>query len=111
MALCAQRFVHLGDIGSHAGGPCASQQRLGGEVSAVSYEIRISGRLDDVLLRAFADLDPTVEVETALRATDLAALYQVLGRLRRSGLEVVQVRQLPTPLEVEAGGTPGAPTG
>jgi len=93
VALCAHLFLHLGDMGSHAGGPVRVAAAPGQGVSAVSYEIRISGRLDDVLLRAFADLGPTVEVETALRATDLAALYQVLGRVRRSGLEVVQVRQ------------------
>jgi hypothetical protein len=77
---------------------------------AVSYEVRISGRLDDALLRTFADLDPTVEAETALRIPN-SALYQVLGRLRRSGLEVVQVRQLPTPPEAPVAGTPGTPTG
>jgi hypothetical protein len=77
----------------------------------MSYEIRIRGRLEDGLLRALADLDPTVEVETALRAPDQTALFQVLGRLRRSGLEVVQVRQLPTLLEPPAGGTPGAAAG
>jgi hypothetical protein len=73
-------------------------------VSAVSYEIRISGRLDDALLRAFADLDPSVEVKTALRTPSQAALYQVLGRLGRSGLEVVQVRQVPTRPAAPAGG-------
>lgn len=69
----------------------------------MSYEIRVSGRLDEALLRAFADLDPTVEVETALRVPSQAALYQVLGRVRRSGLEVVQVRQLPARVARPAG--------
>jgi hypothetical protein len=63
------------------------------------------------LLRAFADLDPTVEVETALRTPSQAALDQALRRLGRSGLEVVQVRQVPTRPAAPAGGQPGSPIG
>ena len=39
-----------------------------------------------------AGLDPTVKMQTALRVPDQAVLFRVLGRLQRSGLEVVQVR-------------------
>jgi hypothetical protein len=64
-----------------------------------SYEIRIKGRLSDSLLAAFEGLTTTVEpVETVLPGPvpDQAALHGLLDRIKSLGLELVEIRWLPT---------------
>ena len=64
-----------------------------------SYEIRIRGRLSDSLLAAFEGLTATVEpVETVLYGPvpDQSGLHGLLGRIESLGLELVEIRQLPT---------------
>jgi hypothetical protein len=65
-----------------------------------SYEIRIKGRLSDSLLAAFEGLTATVEpVETVLHGPvpDQSSLHGLLDRIQSLGLELVEIRQLPTP--------------
>jgi hypothetical protein len=64
-----------------------------------SYEIRIRGRLSDSLLAAFEGLAASVEpAETVLHGPvrDQQALYGLLDRIQSLGLELVEVRRLPT---------------
>jgi hypothetical protein len=64
-----------------------------------SYEIRIRGRLSDSLLAAFEGLTATVEpVETVLYGPvpDQSGLHGLLDRIESLGLELVEIRQLPT---------------
>ena len=68
-----------------------------------SYEIRLAGRLSDSALSAFECEASclTVSVEPAEMVLygpvqDQAALWGLLDRIQSSGLEVVEVRRLPT---------------
>ena len=64
-----------------------------------SYEIRIKGRLSDSLLAAFEGLTATVEpVETVLHGPveDQSSLHGLLDRIQSLGLELVEIRRLPT---------------
>jgi hypothetical protein len=74
-----------------------------------SYEIRIRGRLNDLLMAAFEGLDATVEpLETTLLhgpVADQAALYELLDRIQALGLELIEVRRLP---DVSSGTSPSA---
>jgi hypothetical protein len=66
------------------------------------YEIRIKGRLSDSLLAAFEGLTATVEpVETILYGPvqDQASLHGLLDRIQSLGLELVEIRRLPTPAD------------
>jgi hypothetical protein len=66
---------------------------------AGDYEIRIKGRLSDSLLAAFEGLTATVEpVETVLYGPveDQSTLHGLLDRIRSLGLELVEIRRLPT---------------
>jgi hypothetical protein len=62
----------------------------------IEYEIRVKGRVGATLLASFEGLDAKVEpAATVLRRNlDQASLHEVLERLRRFGLELVEVRQL-----------------
>ena len=63
------------------------------------YEIRIKGRLSDSLLAAFEGLKATVQpVETVLcgPVEDQSTLHGLLDRIHSLGLELVEIRQLPT---------------
>jgi hypothetical protein len=63
------------------------------------YEIRIKGRLSDPLLAAFEGLTATVQpVETVLcgPVEDQSTLYGLLDRIQSLGLELVEIRPLPT---------------
>jgi hypothetical protein len=63
------------------------------------YEIRIKGRLSDSLLTAFEGLTATVEpVETVLYGPveDQSTLHGLLDRVQSLGLELVEIRRLPT---------------
>jgi hypothetical protein len=63
------------------------------------YEIRIKGRLSDSLLAAFEGLTATVKpVETVLHGPlpDQSSLHELLDRIQSLGLELVEIRRLPT---------------
>jgi hypothetical protein len=63
------------------------------------YEIRIKGRLSDSLLAAFKGLTATVEpVETVLYGPvqDQSTLHGLLEQIQSLGLELVEIRRLPT---------------
>jgi hypothetical protein len=63
------------------------------------YEIRIKGRLSDSLLAAFKGLTATVEpVETVLYGPvqDQSTLHGLLDQIQSLGLELVEIRRLPT---------------
>jgi hypothetical protein len=90
---------------SRQGGDPTGRGWTGREESAVpfgggSYEIRIKGRLSDSLLAAFEGLTATVEpVETVLHGPvqDQSSLHGLLDRIQSLGLELVEIRRLPTP--------------
>jgi hypothetical protein len=70
-------------------------------VSASRYEIRLRGRLTKSLVAEFQQLslEATVEpVETVLYGpvTDQSALYGLLRRIEALGLELVEVRRIPS---------------
>ncbi len=65
-----------------------------------TYEIRIRGRVGEVVASAFVGFDvSTRNVETVLSGpvADQADLFTVLARLQSFGFELVDVRQLATP--------------
>jgi hypothetical protein len=67
-----------------------------------TYEIRIRGRLSDSALAAFEGLTATVEpVETVLHGPvgDQSSLHGLLDRIQSLGLELVEIRRLPTSSE------------
>jgi hypothetical protein len=68
-------------------------------VGEPTYEIRIRGRVSDTTLASFAGLSSEIEpAETVLWGTvvDQAALHGILDRVRELGLELLEVRRLPT---------------
>ncbi|MFI0370139.1 hypothetical protein ACH35V_19900 [Actinomadura sp. 1N219] len=63
------------------------------------YEIRIRGRVSDTFQHAFEDLNVRVNpVETVVWSPELdqGALYGVLETIESLGLELVEVRRLPS---------------
>lgn len=78
------------------GHPCGRDLDLG--VKAVSYEIRIKGKVGEPVLETFGDLDASIKpAETVLRGpiTDQAALHGLLDRIQALGLELIEVKQVP----------------
>ena len=66
------------------------------------YEIRIKGRLSESALAAFEGLTATVQpVETVLHGpvADQSSLHGLLDRIQSLGLELVEIRRLPTAAE------------
>jgi hypothetical protein len=66
------------------------------------YEIRIKGRLSESVLAAFEGLTATVQpVETVLHGPvqDQSSLHGLLDRIQSLGLELVEIRRLPTAAE------------
>ena len=64
-----------------------------------SYEIRIRGRVTEPLLSSFEGMTSTFEpVETILHGPvrDQAELHGLIDRIQALGLELVEVRRLPT---------------
>jgi hypothetical protein len=67
-------------------------------VVAVSYEIRIKGRVGQSVLASFEDMEAaTGPAETILtgRVVDQAQLHGLLERIQLLGLELIEMRQLP----------------
>ena len=65
----------------------------------MSYEIRIKGRVTRALLDSFAGMQSQLEpVETVLHGPvrDQDELHQLITRIQALGLELVEVRRLPT---------------
>src|SRR5919198_2831311 len=101
---CPGATIHFyGQPGRTASiGPASARQGKG--ESAVpfgggNYEIRVKGRLSDSVLAAFEGLTATVEpVETVLhgRVQDQSSLHGLLDRIQSLGLELVEIRRLPT---------------
>jgi hypothetical protein len=68
-------------------------------MAAPKYEFRIRGRLSEALLERFDMLQPGVErVETVLHGPvrDQAELHGILERVQSLGLELTEVRRLPS---------------
>ena len=66
-------------------------------MAAAGYEIRIRGRLSEVMQSAFEEFEVSTEpVETILhgQVLDQAALHGLLDRIAALGLELVEVRRL-----------------
>jgi hypothetical protein len=69
-------------------------------VAALSYEIRIKGKVGEPLLESFGDLDASIRpAETVLRGQipDQAALHGLLDRIQSLGLELIELRQVQEP--------------
>jgi hypothetical protein len=70
-----------------------------GEVG-VHYQFRVRGRLSEMLLTAFPELQPQeLGPETLLagQLPDQAALFGVLGRIEALGLELLEVLRTEDP--------------
>jgi hypothetical protein len=68
-------------------------------VRDVSYEIRVKGRVSRALLDSFDNMDSELEpVETVLHGPvrDQAELHGLIDRIHALGLELVEVRRLPS---------------
>jgi hypothetical protein len=64
-----------------------------------SYEIRIRGRVTEPLLSSFEGMTSTFEpVETVLHGPvrDQAELHGLIDRIQALGLELVEIRRLPS---------------
>jgi hypothetical protein len=82
------------------------------EAETESYEIRVKGRLGRTTLSAFEEFESSVmPIETVFYGDlpDQAALHGVLDRLQSFGLELVEVRRLPSTLQ-PANGRPSQAT-
>jgi hypothetical protein len=71
-------------------------------VGDVTYEIRVMGSLGPAAREAFTDLSVEVEPTTTVLSGDLdqTALHAVLDRVRALGLELIDVKQAPAPLDL-----------
>ena len=68
-------------------------------MSDTSYEIRIRGRVTEPLLSSFEGMSSTFEpVETVLHGPvrDQAELHGLIDRIQALGLELIEVRRLPS---------------
>jgi hypothetical protein len=64
-----------------------------------SYEIRIRGRVTEPLLSSFEGMASTLEpVETILHGPvrDQAELHGLIDRIQALGLELIEIRRLPS---------------
>ena len=64
-----------------------------------SYEIRVRGRVSAALLATFEGMSSAVEpVETVLHGPvrDQAELHGLIDRIQALGLELIEVRRLPS---------------
>jgi hypothetical protein len=72
----------------------------GDTVARNFYEVRVTGALGPASREAFADLVLDVEPMMTVLTGDLeqAELHALLDRVRALGLELVDLRQAPTPM-------------
>ena len=66
---------------------------------AVSYEIHVGGRIGEMIRSAFPALRARVRGQNTVLSgvfADQAALYGVLAQLEALGLELIEVRRLPS---------------
>jgi hypothetical protein len=71
----------------------------GSVVASTGYEIRIKGRMSDSLTGAFEDFTASVKpAETVMRGElrDQSELHGVLDQIQSLGLELIEVRRLPS---------------
>lgn len=76
-------------------------------MSAITFEIRVEGIVDEASLADLGEVSVTTMAATTVltgAATDQAALLGVLSRLRAHGLVVTEMHRLPA-------GDPGQDTG
>ena len=76
------------------------------------YASRSTGRLSDSVLAAFEGLSATVEpVETVLHGPveDQSSLHGLLDRIQSLGLELVEIRRLPTSSDEQLSAEPEPP--
>ena len=67
--------------------------------AAESYQIRVRGRVTSALLESFEGMESEVEpVETVLHGPvrDQAELHGLIDRIQALGLELIEVRRLPS---------------
>jgi hypothetical protein len=67
--------------------------------SDASYQIRVRGRVSPALLESFERMQSEVEpVETVLHGPvrDQAELHGLIDRIQALGLELIEVRRLPS---------------
>jgi hypothetical protein len=72
-------------------------RRMDRPAGSVRYEIRVRGRLGDLLLGAFPDLRAQADgADTVLMGAlpDQASLFGVLAEIEALGLELLEVRRL-----------------
>jgi hypothetical protein len=65
----------------------------------VSYEIRVGGRLGETIRSAFPDLRVRMQGTDTILAgvlADRAALYGVIAQIEALGLELIEIRRLPS---------------
>jgi hypothetical protein len=70
------------------------------QIQPTTYEIRIRGRLSPTLRAAFEGLEiAEIPLQTVLYGTiaDQAALQGLLDQIQSYGLELIEVRSLPSP--------------
>jgi hypothetical protein len=68
-------------------------------VAPTGYEIRIKGRMSDSLTGAFEDFTASVKpAETVMRGElrDQSELHGILDQIQSLGLELIEVRRLPS---------------
>jgi hypothetical protein len=78
---------------------------MGQPPTSVSYEIRVRGLLGETMLGAFPGMQARAYgMETVLAGAlpDQAALYGVLGQIEALGLELLELRRMPPPIEGKA---------
>jgi hypothetical protein len=69
------------------------------QAPGASYQIRVRGRVSPALLESFDKMESEVEpVETVLHGPvrDQAELHGLIDRIQALGLELVEVRRLPS---------------
>jgi hypothetical protein len=67
--------------------------------SDASYQIRVRGRISPALLDSFEGMESEIEpVETVLHGPvrDQAELHGLIDRIQALGLELIEVRRLPS---------------
>lgn len=77
-------------------------------MARISYEIRVLGALGPAAREAFTDMAVEVEPTVTVLSGDFdqSGLHAALDRVRALGLELVDVKQAPEPLDNPTRATP-----